>query len=97
MESLDEIAEWFLTLTPSQFIFFLSFFRNLVYLSIDSWNYLLSFQQVFLLMPAIVNFCNLQPKNQTALTYLAEIFIDINEWETTLEKEKRKFFSGEKS
>ena len=48
-------------------------------------------------MPAIVNFCNLQPKNQTALTYLAEIFIDINEWETTLEKEKRKFFSGEKS
>lgn len=48
-------------------------------------------------MPAIVNFCNLHPKNQTALTYLAKICIDINEWETTLKKEERKFFSGKKS
>ena len=44
----------------------------------------------------VANFCNFQPKNPNC-PYLAENFIDNSEWEPTLEKEKKIFFSGDKS
>lgn len=66
-------------------------FCNLVYLSIHSWKYLLFFQ-VFQLMPATVNFCNLQLKNPNCSNKFIQNFTDINEWgkKKTLEREKRK-------